>query len=269
MSQADKPAAPKVTSTRKRPAASRKPPVERGGDAELLAQAEKIVGHQFADSSLLRRALTHPSVMSDVTTEGDAVYERMEFLGDSILGFLIAEEVYRRFPEMREGGMTRIRVHLIAGAVQSQVARDLGLADVLVLGDSERGTGGRGIASALENAYEAITAAIYLDAGMEAARAWMLRTMGPLIVEESAAVPGNPKSTLQELLQARGLVPIYVQLGQEGPPHARTFSIGVQIEGTQAGKGTGRTKREAEAAAATQALKALARQDKRPAKPRS
>lgn len=233
--------------------------VSSGDEAELLARAEKIVGHHFTDSALLRRALTHPSVISDGSTESDGVYERMEFLGDSILGFLIAEEAYRRFPDMREGGMTRIRVRLIAGSVQSAVARDLGLADVLVLGDSERGTGGRGMTSALENSYEAITAAIYLDAGMDAARQWMLRTMGPLITEEVAASPESPKSALQELVQARGSAPEYVNLGEEGPPHARTFTVGVVIDGKQVGTGAGKTKREAEAVAAAQALEKLDR----------
>ena len=226
-------------------------------DTALLDRAEEIVGHRFADRSLLRRALTHPSVMSDGSGEGDGVYERMEFLGDSILGFLIAEEAFQRFPEMREGGMTRIRVALIAGSVQSAVAKDLGLADVLILGKGERHTGGRGMASALENSYEALTAAIYLDAGLDEAREWMLRTMGPLITEETAAFPHNPKSALQELVQAHGKAPVYVQLGQSGPPHARTFSVAVQVDDEQLGEGSGRTKREAEAAAAAAALKHL------------
>jgi ribonuclease-3 len=228
-------------------------------DDVLLDRAQQIVGHSFADRSLLRRALTHPSVMSDAAAENDGVYERMEFLGDSILGFLIAEEAFQRFPDMREGGMTRIRVSLIAGSVQSAVARDLGLADVLILGKGEQHTGGRGMASALENAYEALTAAIYLDAGLDAARQWMLRTMGPLITEETAASPHNPKSALQELVQAEGEAPVYVQLGQSGPPHSRTFSVAVQVDGKQLGQGSGRTKREAEAAAAAVALKRLTR----------
>ena len=239
------------------PSARKRPP--NYDDSALLDRAEEIVGHRFADRSLLRRALTHPSVMSDASNDSDGVYERMEFLGDSILGFLIAEEAFERFPEMREGGMTRIRVALIAGSVQSSVARELGLADVLILGKGEQHTGGRGMASALENSYEALTAAIYLDAGLEAARAWMLRTMGPLITEETAASPHNPKSALQELVQAKGLTPVYVALGQVGPPHSRTFSVAVEVDGEQLGTGSGRTKREAEAAAAAAALSHLRR----------
>jgi ribonuclease III len=229
----------------------------RTKDDALLDRAEEIVGYRFADRSLLRRALTHPSVMSDGLAENDGVYERMEFLGDSILGFLIAEEAFQRFHEMREGGMTRIRVALIAGSVQSAVARELGLAEVLILGKGEQHTGGRGMASALENVYEALTAAIYLDAGLDAAREWMLRTMGPLITEETAASPHNPKSALQELVQAEGKTPVYVALGQSGPPHSRTFSVGVEVDGEQLGEGLGRTKREAEAEAAAVALKCL------------
>lgn len=228
-------------------------------DTDLIARAEKIVGHRFSDPSLLLRALTHPSVVSDGAADAGHMYERMEFLGDSILGFLIADEAYHRFPDMREGGMTRIRVGLIAGSVQSKVARDLGLEDVLVLGQGERQTGGRGMTSALENAYEAVTAAIYLDAGLDAARAWMLRTMGPLITEGTASSPENPKSQLQEIAQARGVSPTYVAISEEGPPHDRVFTVAVDIAGERLGTGTGRTKREAEAVAAAVALHAFAR----------
>jgi ribonuclease III len=225
--------------------------------ADTITRAEQIIGHHFEDPALLMRALTHPSVLSETPKDTDQVYERMEFLGDSILGFLIANEAYRRFPDMREGGMTRIRGRLIAGSVQSKVARDLGIGDLLVFGETERQSGGRGIRSALENAYEAITAAIYLDAGLEAAREWMLRTMGPLITEEAAAAPENPKSLLQELVQARGGVPAYETISQQGPAHDRTFTVQVQVNGDVLGKGTGRTKREAEAQAAAVALKTL------------
>ena len=111
-----------------------------------LAVAEQATGHKFSDRELLRRALTHPSAVED--RDPDAYYERLEFLGDSILGFIVAEEIYRRFPDMPEGGMTRIRGSVVAGTVLGRVAADLGLADAIVFGESERGTGGRGMSSA-------------------------------------------------------------------------------------------------------------------------
>ena len=229
-------------------------------DDARLALAEQVLGHRFADRDLLRRALTHPSAVD--ITEADAFYERLEFLGDSVLGFIISDEAFRRFPKMREGGMTRIKVSIVAGSVLSAVARDLGLAEAIIVGDSERGTGGRGLTSAQENAYEALTAALYLEGGMDAAREWVLRTLGPLITEEVAATPENPKSALQEIVQAEGHSPVYTTLTQDGPPHDRTFSVQVEVDGSLLGKGTGRTKREAEAVAAAAAIKRLGRRAK-------
>lgn len=224
-------------------------------DESRMALAEKIVGRTFNDRELLRLALTHPSAVENGAVEG--FYERLEFLGDSVLGFIISEEAFSRFPRMREGGMTRIKVSLVAGSVLSGVARELGLADALIVGESERGTGGRGLTSALENTYEALTAAIYLDAGIDVAREWVLSTLGPLITEDTAASPENPKSLLQEIVQARGQSPVYQTLSQDGPPHDRTFSVAVEVDGKRLGTGLGRTKREAEASAAAVALKAL------------
>jgi len=226
-------------------------------DESRIALAEKILGRTFHDRGLLRLALTHPSAVENGAIEG--FYERLEFLGDSVLGFIISEEAFRRFPQMREGGMTRIKVSLVAGSVLSGVARELGLADALIVGDSERGTGGRGLTSALENTYEALTAAIYLDAGIDSARKWVLTTLGPLITEDTAASPENPKSKLQEIVQARGQSPVYETLSADGPPHERTFSVAVQVDGARLGEGSGRTKREAEAAAAAVALEGLAK----------
>lgn len=237
---------------------------ESGGrdDEASVALAEKILGRTFNDRELLRLAITHPSAAE--TGDTDGFYERLEFLGDSILGFIICEEAFKRFPQMREGGMTRIKVSLVAGNVLSSVARELGLADVIIVGQSERGTGGRGLNSALENAYEALTAALYLDGGIDAAREWVLRTLGPLITEAAASTPENPKSLLQELVQARGQSVTYKTLSEEGPPHDRTFSVRVEIEGAPLGEGRGRTKREAEAAAAFAALAALEKPTRRP-----
>jgi len=217
--------------------------------------ATRITGDTFSDPELVRRAFTHPSAVEN--RDPDAYYERLEFLGDSVLGLIVSEEIYRRFPDMPEGGMTRIKVSVVSGTALARVAADLGLADAIIFGDSERGTGGRGLASALENVYEALTGALFLDGGIEVARTWVMETVGPLITEQTAESPENPKSALQEITQARGQAPIYRVISQEGPPHARMFTSIVEVGGKRLGRGTGHTKKEAEAAAAQAALRRL------------
>lgn len=219
---------------------------------ERLSIAEGIVGHRFADKTLLQRALTHPSAVED--RDPDLYYERLEFLGDSIIGFIIAEELFRRFPGMTEGGMTRIKVSLVSGVTLGQVASELGLQDALILGESVIATGGRGMKSALENAFEAVTAALYLETDLDTTRAWVLSTLGPLISEEVADSPENPKSMLQEVTQMSGDTPVYRITGYMGPPHDRTFTAVVEVGGKTVGEGSGRSKKEAEVAAASAAL---------------
>jgi len=224
----------------------------RPDDESRLALAEEILQHRFADRELLRRALTHPSAFEH--QDPDSGYERLEFLGDSVVNFLVAEEMYARFPHLDEGRMTRLKIALVAGSTLSQVASELGLADALILGESERGTGGRGMTSALENVYEALSAALYLDAGMGATRAWVERTLGPLVVEDATLLADHPKSALQELVQSRGEAPVYEILAEEGPPHDRVFTAQVSVGGRVLGTGVGRSKKEAEMAAAAEAL---------------
>ncbi len=235
--------------------AKRKPETPEADLATKLAIAERILGHHFDDQQLLQRALTHPSAVED--RDPTCYYERLEFLGDSIVGFFIAEELYTRFPLMPEGGMTRIKVSAVAGSVLASVSAELGLSDALILGESELGTGRRGLNSALENVFEALVAALYLDAGIDVARRWVLATLGPLISEEVASYPENPKSALQEIVQSRGESAVYRIDSQEGPPHARVFTASVEVAGEVIGTGSGRTKKEAEAAAATAALEAV------------
>ena len=229
---------------------------------ESIAIVQRATGHTFLDPGLVLRALTHPSAVED--RDPEAYYERLEFLGDSVLGLLIAEEIFRRFPEMPEGGMTRIKVSVVSGTALARVSSELGLGEAIIFGDSERGTGGRGLASALENVYEALTAALYLDGGIDVAREWVLRTLGPLIMQDAADSPESPKSALQELTQARGEAPTYRLISQSGPPHERVFTACVQVGGTCIGEGSGHSKKEAEAAAAEAALKRLQRRKRTP-----
>ena len=212
--------------------------------ASKLQRAEEVLGYSFSNKQLILSAITHPSA-----TEGRAVkysYERLEFLGDSILGAIVADVAFERFHELDEGGLTRIKVALVSGASLSDVASGLGFADIIVFGSSETGTGKRGLHSALENVYEAVVAALYLDGGVEAARDFIYRTLIPRMSEDMALEPENPKSALQERLQEDGITPTYKLVETQGPPHDRTFVAQVFAGNQGLARGTGRTKKEAE-----------------------
>ena len=222
---------------------------------QKLARAQEILDYRFDSEHLLLSAVTHPSA-----TEGKSVkysYERREFLGDSILGAIVAAIAFHRFHDLDEGGLTRIKVALVSGASLSDVADRLGFADVIVFGSSETGTGKRGLHSALENVYEAVVAALYLDGGIGAAQEFVERTLIPRMSLDMAREPENPKSALQEKLQEDGITPTYKLVETQGPPHDRTFVAQV-FAGTQGlARGTGRTKKEAESQAAKSTLARL------------
>jgi ribonuclease-3 len=222
---------------------------------ERVSAAEAIIGYRFKDKSLLARALTHPSAVEEHRVA--ASYERLEFMGDALLGAIIAYTIYQRFPDCNEGGLTRIKVSLVSGGMLSRCSEELGFADLIVFGSSEKGTGKRGLNSALENVYEAVTAAIALDGGIEAAQDWVLRSLGDHISQDIAREPDNPKSQLQEVLQVERITPTYELVETEGPPHARTFTCNVLSEGNVIGTGHGHSKKDAEAEAAAHALRQM------------
>ncbi len=220
-----------------------------------LVRAQEILGYEFDNTQYLLSAITHPSA-----TEGRSVkfsYERLEFLGDSILGALVANEAFHRFPDLDEGGLTRIKVALVSGASLSGVAEKLGFADIIVFGSSETGTGRRGLHSALENVYEAVVAALYLDGGVDVAGAFVERTLIPKMSLSLAREPENPKSALQEKLQEGGITPTYRLVETQGPPHDRTFVAQVYAGDKGLAQGVGRTKKEAESQAAKSTLARL------------
>ena len=223
--------------------------------AAKVASAEEILGYKFHSKRLLVSAITHPSA-----NEGRSVkysYERLEFLGDSILGAIVAYESFHQFSYLDEGGLTRIKVALVSGSNLAEVANRLGFADVIIFGSSEAGTGRRGLHSALENVYEAIVAALYLDGGLGVAQEFVARTLLPLMSIDMAKEPENPKSALQERLQEDGITPTYRLLETQGPPHDRTFVAQVFAGDQGLAQGTGRTKKEAESQAAKSTLMRL------------
>ena len=211
--------------------------------SERLTRAQEILGHEFNDKVLLRAALTHPSAVEGQPVS--ASYERLEFLGDSILGAVVARSLFVSYPEFDEGKLTRLKVSLVSGATLSEVSHELGIDDIIIFGASETGTGARGLHSG----------ALYLDAGWDAAAEFIHRTLKPHLASERAEHPANPKSYLQECVQADGHEPpAYKLVGSEGPAHAPTFTAVVLIDGIRQGRGSGSSKKEAEGAAALEAL---------------
>ena len=222
---------------------------------EKLDRAQDILQYRFNNEQYLLSAITHPSAI-----EGKPVkysYERLEFLGDSILGAIVADAAFHAYPELDEGGLTRIKVSLVSGASLSHVAEDLGFADFIIFGQSEQGTGRRGLHSALENVYESVVAALYLDGGMEPVKEFITRTLITSMSEEMAREPENPKSALQEKLQEEGITPTYKLVETQGPPHDRTFITQVYAGLQELASGVGRTKKESESQAAASALDKL------------
>lgn len=220
-----------------------------------LAKAQEILGYEFQDEHYLLSAITHPSAVEGMPVKFS--YERLEFLGDSILGSVVADAAFHRFPELDEGGLTRIKVSLVSGTSLSQVSNDLGFADCIIFGSSERGTGKRGLHSALENVYEAMVAALYLDGGLEPARRFIADTLLGYMSIDMAREPENPKSVLQEKLQEDGITPTYKLIETQGPPHDRTFVTQVYAGLVALARGVGRTKKESESKAAQTALTML------------
>lgn len=220
---------------------------------QRVAAAEEVCGHHFANQDLITSALTHPSAAEGKPVS--ASYERLEFLGDSVLGAIVATDLYERFPDMDEGALTQAKISLVSGRMLSSVAEKIGLTPLILMGESERGTGARGMHSALENVYEALVGALYLDAGYETTHAFVMSTLGPEVSPALARKPISPKSRLQEVTQ-RDLRcgPEYRLVSEEGPAHDPTFTSVVMVEGRRVGRGTGSSKKSSESAAALDAL---------------
>lgn len=225
--------------------------------AESQIQAvEQICGHTFSNRELVLSAITHPSAVEGKPVS--ASYERLEFLGDSILGAMVATDLFEKFKDIDEGALTRLKISLVSGKTLSAVSEELGIGECIVFGDSEKGTGARGMHSALENVYESLVGALYLDGGYETAHAFVSRTLGPHMLPELANTPENPKSELQEIVQRKyKAAPVYKLESESGPAHKPTFTSAVYLEGRLLGEGTGSSKKESEVAAATHAIEKL------------
>jgi ribonuclease-3 len=225
------------------------------GQEDIYAPLEKAIGYCFRDRQLLEVALTHRSRTNEVSS-AIPDNQRFEFFGDAILQFLVSRELFLRFPELREGDLSRMRSSLVDEANLYKLALTVDLGGALRLGKGEERSGGRIKKSLLADAFEALVAAVYLDGGLQPAQRLVKRHFGALLKNMSgAAVSRDYKTELQELAQARfGSVPRYDLIDAAGPDHAREYRVAVILNGEIAGTGEGRSKKLAEQAAAAEAL---------------
>ena len=223
-----------------------------------MTALENKLGYVFRDPSLLETALTHSSYANENRSRGPVCNERLEFLGDSVLGATVAEYLYRHYPQMPEGRMTRLRAELVCEQSLYHVAQKLDLGRSLRLGKGEEHNGGRERPSSLSDAVEAVIAAIYLDGGIAPASALIRRCLLDDLGPMEPDCYNDFKTALQEFVQRQsGQVLIYELTGESGPDHDKTFSVRVLLNGEPLGEGTGHTKKEAEQAAARNALETL------------
>lgn len=228
-------------------------------DSTRLDELQDIVGVTFNDASLLQQALVHGSYLHENPDFSIPSNERLEFLGDSVLGFIIAEKLYNDFPDLAEGGMTKLRAALVRKEMLAGLASAMGLGDYLYMGCGEEGSGGRSKQSILASALESLIGAIHTDQGLGACRSFVLRLfdseMGDAIDERLAV---DYKSALQETVQARHrTAPTYRIIKAVGPDHAKEFTVEVSVNGTVIGSGSGSSKRQAEREAARVALQTI------------
>jgi ribonuclease-3 len=218
---------------------------------------ETKIGYRFTDINLLELALTHPSCDAE---HGDN--QRLEFLGDAVLDLVVAQALYENNPDFDEGALDHMRASLVNGKALAAHSRALGVGSILQVSEAQRQHHPEPSSGMLEDALEALIGAIHLDGGIEAARSFILQTLGDALrTAAESGSKGNPKGRLQEWTQQHheGAVPDYVALPEEGPDHARIYSAAAQLDGKELGRGQGSSKKSAETAAAAHALEQLNR----------
>ena len=234
-------------------------------DPDNLEPLEKIIGYQFADRHLLTQAMTHRSwaheqVSPHSQREARGLHnEALEFLGDSILGLIVADYLFRAYPHASEGELSRMKHRLVSSPTLAKASTELGLGEFVRFGRGEEKSGGRRKAALLADVFEAVMGAIFLDGGLDAATEFVLRSLGEQLrdADPIAAAAADPKTMLQERLQAnRQPAPQYTVIDTIGPPHHRTFHVELKWNGGTA-RGEGRTIKAAEAAAAQLALEQM------------
>jgi len=227
---------------------------------ESLSELEALLEYQFRDRSILQRALTHRSFVNEHEGEGLLHNESMEFLGDSVLGFLISSRIYQKFPKLTEGELSKIKAYLASAANLVSLAEKIGIGKHLWLSKGEEKSGGRKKRAILVDAFEAIVGAIYLDGGVAAASSFVNRQIGEFLdgLNPEELTYGDFKSALQEYLHNHGQSePVYKVVNEIGPDHGKTFFVEVSVNGRIVSEASGKTKKEAQQAAARLALENL------------
>ena len=231
--------------------------------SDTLGPLEAQLGHKFHDIGLLEHALTHRSRAHEDASGGVIDNESLEFLGDAVLGFVMADMLFQRYPTHSEGYKSKVKASIVSATSLTRLAERIDLGRFVLLGRGEEKTGGRRKHAILADSFEAVIAAIYLDGGIEAAREFIVSLFGPLLVEAGdqaaeASFTEDWKSALQEQLQAKGLgLPNYRIASADGPDHRKRFDVEVLVGGQPFGRATGRSKKEAEQQAAKAALEKL------------
>jgi ribonuclease-3 len=221
---------------------------------------QHAIGYRFRDRGLVEHAMTHTSRANEDMSGGVRDNESLEFLGDAVLGFVIADVLFNEFPESDEGQKSKLKAMLVSTTTLARQAERLSLGDHLLLGRGEEKSGGRQKQALLADGYEALIAAIYLDGGVEHARAFIVREFAPLIADarRDGLAAQDYKSALQELLQGRSrALPDYRVIGTLGPDHQKLFQVQVVVDGEPLAEATGSSKKEAEQEAARAALEKL------------
>jgi ribonuclease-3 len=226
---------------------------------------QHAIAYRFRDTGLLEHAMTHTSRANEDVSGGVRDNESLEFLGDAVLGFVIADQLFRDFPEFDEGQKSKTKAALVSTAALAQRAEQLGLGDHLLLGRGEEKSGGRRKQALLADGYEALIAAIYLDGGIEQAFLFISREFGPLLsqIRQHGLAGSDYKSSLQEYLQSHERqLPEYRVAGTIGPDHRKLFQVEVAVRGETIASATGASKKEAEQEAARLALQKLSEGDR-------
>jgi ribonuclease-3 len=225
---------------------------------ELLELSARL-GVEFKDLTLLHKALIHSSYANEAKEKNIVHNERLEFLGDAVLELASSTYLYMHFPQMPEGQLTKTRASIVCSTSLAELARTLHLGDYLLLGHGEEMSGGRDRQTNLEDVFEAVIGAIYLDQGWEAAKDYVVRQLMPLFAKvEQGGILKDYKTILQEVVYQEAQQTVsYELVSTSGPDHDKTFTFNVLITGKVMGTGTGRSKKEAEQKAARQALEKL------------
>ena len=222
-----------------------------------MREFEKKIGYTFENPLLLETAFTHSSYVNEGKHEREN-NERLEFLGDSVLSVLVAEHLYRSFPKKTEGELTKLRASLVCDHSLAEFAKRISLGDQLVMGKGEANSGGRTRLSNLEDAFEALVGAIYLDGGLEQALRFVLSFLPKKIDLAQSERLQDYKTQLQELIQQNPEEKLrYVMVGESGPDHDKRFSVEVCLNSNVIGRGSGKSKKQAEQSAAKQALELM------------